>query len=363
MNIIIVGYDVNLKRKLESYGFNVFFLFLNLIKNKNHFISFVKNINPLKIIWIDENQTFKNIFKISKPGFDNIFESNEQIFIKNKISIVMTYYNRIIQLKRTLDTISETNYNKKLIEVIIYDDRSDIEPCNINLSDYDFNIKIIYGEYNRYPSIINALYAYNNAFKYISGEFVILQNSECLHIGDLISYVINNCKLNHMISFPCWSTANDNISQKLFNSRNNIDKIKNIIDNDWKLQDKYPNKFKGWYNHKTLRPECLHFCNAFRYDFLLKNGIFNRKLKTLCAFDDNEFAERILLNKNFNVTIPEHNYKLFAVHQFHKNKPRHHSDFVISLKKYKKIKEKLNYNFNNKYKVCHFTIFDYTSPL
>ena len=197
---------------------------------------------------------------------------------KGKISIVMTYYNRIAQILHTLDTIEESGYPKDLIEVICYDDRSEIEPLIIDSTKYSFNIKIIYTNFEKEENIINGAFAYNSAFKYITGEFIIIQNAECMHIGDLVTYVCNNLCVDKLISLPCWATGSENTSKYLFNNRHNVENIKNTVEdkNKWeellKIQQ-YPTIYKGWYNEKYLRPECLHFCNAMHIDTFKKYSI------------------------------------------------------------------------------------------
>jgi hypothetical protein len=292
--------------------------------------NFIQN-NPGRGINLKQNYSFEN-------------------YQKNKISIVMTYFNRITQLLHTLDTIEDSKYSKDLIEVICYDDRSDIEPLIIDTSKYSYNIKLIYGNFERDNNIINSAFSYNNAFKYINSEYVIIQNSECMHIGDIISYAVNNLTKNNYISFPCWATPNEDISKELFDNRNNYNNIVSIVNiNSDKIKD-YPLEFKGWYNEKKLRPECLHFCNAMHIDVFNQIGLFNTQVNSLLGFDDNDYAERVMFNNNINIIIPEHDHKLFAVHQYHGkyNKPRPHELFLKSFDKYIKIN---NTRINNKHKI------------
>lgn len=267
---------------------------------------------------------------------------------KNKISIVMTYLNRITQILHTLDTIEESGYPKNLIEVICYDDRSDIEPLIIDASKYTFNVKVIYANYDRDENIINSAFSYNNAFKYITGEFVMIQNAECMHIGDLITYACNNLCVDKLISFPCWATGSENTSKYLFDNRHNIENIKNTLEDKGKWDEllDYPKEFKGWYNEKYLRPECLHFCNAMHIDTFKKVGIFNTKINNLQGFDDNDYANRIMFQNNIDIEIPEHNYKSFVVHQYHGkyNRPRPAELFLNSYDTYRMIN---NYRINN----------------
>lgn len=292
--------------------------------------NFIQN-NPDRGINLKKNYSFEN-------------------YQKNKISIVMTYFNRITQVLHTLDTIEESKYPKDLIEVICYDDRSDIEPLIIDTSKYSYNIKLIYGNFERDNNIINSTFSYNNTFKYINGEYVIIQNSECMHIGDIISYAINNLTKYNYISFPCWATPNEDISKELFNNRHNYNNIVSIVNiNSDKIKD-YPLEFKGWYNELKLRPECLHFCNAMHIDVFKKIGLFNTQVNSLLGFDDNDYAERVMFNNNVNIIIPEHEHKLFAIHQYHGkyNKPRTNDFFLNSYNKYRIIN---NTRINNKHKL------------
>ena len=283
--------------------------------------------NPDKGINLKQNYSFEN-------------------YQKKKISIVMTYFNRITQVLHTLDTIEDSKYPNDLIEVICYDDRSEIEPLILDTSKYSYNIKVIYANFERDENIINAGFSYNNAFKYITGEFVMIQNAECMHIGDLITYACENLCVNKLISFPCWATSNESTTKYLFDNRFNCENIKNTIENKWDELLDYPKEFKGWYNEKYLRPECLHFCNAMHIDTFKRVGVFNTKINQLLGFDDNEYAQRIMFNKNIDIEIPEHNYKSFAVHQYHGkyNKPRPTELFLNSYDTYRMIN---NYNINN----------------
>lgn len=280
--------------------------------------------------YLQENQNKKNVV-------NNIY--NFENYQPKKITIIMTYFNRITQFIHTLDTIEESKYPKHLIEIICIDDRSEKEPLIIDLSKYSYNIKLIYSDFERDSDIINPLYAYNNAFKYINGEIVIIQNSECMHIGDIISYSYKNMNKDTYISFPCWATANEDISCDIFNNRHKSSALEKIISENWNKLNDYPPEFKGWYNEKMLRPECLHFCCAMHINTFKKIGLFNTSISKLLGFDDNDYAERIMFNNNINIIIPEHNYNLFTVHQYHGkyNKPRPYELFLKSYEIYRKI--------------------------
>jgi len=345
-----------------------------ILFDENNYIEQIRDIinNYDRYVHIKENAVITARNKFSPKYWSEFIDSKIKNYIKNKIhigyslkekydfydykrkkiSIILTHYNRNQQLIHTLETIEESNYPKDLVEVICYDDRSEKEPCIIDLSRYTYNIKIIYANFERDESIINPGYSYNNAFKYINGEYVIIQNSECMHIGDIITYVVKNLKENTLISFPCWATGNEDISLEMFNNRHNSDEIERIINEKWQELKNYPENFKGWYNEKILRPECLHFCNAIHIKTLKSVGLFNTSIEKFLGFDDNDFAQRLMFNYNLNVIIPEHNYTTFVIHQNHEkyNKSRPNESFLNSYYEYRKINNIRINNYNNSIK-------------
>jgi hypothetical protein len=295
----------------------------------------------------DKGYSLKQIY-----NFDN--------YQYKKVSIIMTHYNRNQQIIHTLQTLQESSYPIDLIEVICYDDRSKIEPLILDLSKFNLNIKLIYANFERDENIINPGYSYNNAFKYINGEYVIIQNSECLHIGDLISYVVRNLKENTLISFPCWATGNEDISLEIFNNRYNTVALEEIVNTRWHELKNFPEELKGWYNEKKLRPECLHFCNAMHINTLKRVGLFNTSIHKFLGFDDNEYAQRLIFNYNLNVIIPDHNYGCFVVHQNHDkyNKNRSYELFLNSKNQYRKIDNiRINNYINSKDKKINNIIY------
>ena len=141
-----------------------------ILLDKDNYINQIKKIlsNYDKYKYIKENAIITAKKKFSPKKWSGFIHEKVQNFIRNnptkgkslrdniydfknyqkgKISIIMTYYNRLAQLIRTLNSIEESSYPKELIEVICYDDRSEKEQCLLDLSTYSYNIKIIYGEF------------------------------------------------------------------------------------------------------------------------------------------------------------------------------------------------------------------------
>lgn len=238
------------------------------------------------------------------------------------VSIVMTYFDRFEQIKQTLRTIEETAYPKDRIEVLCFDDRSEIEPLIINTTKFTFQLKLFYGKKDRDSKILNSSYSYNCILGFATGKYIILQNSECMHIGDIISKSVKTLQAEPMtlLSFPCFATGKESVSKKFFDARKEPTQLKSLVENTWSDLSvlHYPDELKGWYNEITFRPQALHFCNAFDRETLHTVGFFDSRFVHFLGFDDNDYAERFMFHHGINIIIPGHEeYHLFVVHQYH----------------------------------------------
>ena len=111
-------------------------------------------------------------------------------------SIVMGYYNRKKQVINTLNYFKE-NYKKYNFEVIIVDDNS-IPEHNLNdiINDYEYNINYITINKKDKGDRINPSVPYNIGFKNAKGKIVVIQNPECIHVGDLLKTLNNKIDEN-----------------------------------------------------------------------------------------------------------------------------------------------------------------------
>ena len=114
--------------------------------------------------------------------------------INKKISIIMAYFNRKDQLKITLETIKSSKYKNK--EIIIVDDNSRIDQrVDLFIDNYrnDLDIKVITIKENE-KNWVNPCIAYNIGIKEASGEIIVLQNPEVMHVGDCLDFISKNLK-------------------------------------------------------------------------------------------------------------------------------------------------------------------------
>jgi glycosyltransferase involved in cell wall biosynthesis len=233
-----------------------------------------------------------------------------------KVSIVMTYYRRIRELKNTLSSFRETKHND--FEVIVVDDGTwdgehDSRPIIEEFKDIDIKLIRVDPDDKWWP---NPSIPFNIGFNKASGEKIILQNAECFHNGDIISHTANNLKENKYFTYGCYSLTR-HVTDLLIGGTEEIkQKIKNLDGlPDAIFQGGMPGTL-GWYNHSIHRPEHFHFCAAISTKDLndLGGGFDERYAHGLC-WDDNEFKTRIKKKGMEQVFVDNP----FVFHQFHYN--------------------------------------------
>ena len=236
--------------------------------------------------------------------------------MSKKVSIVMAYYNRLEDLKVTLRTILETNHDN--IEVIIVDDGSvDSQRCE-GLTGYSgLAIKVLRIDKKK-KTWTNSCIPFNKGIKQATGDIVIIQNPECLHINDVISYAANNVNDRNYLSFSCYS-VNSAITSDIHKVKKvdgrYADKIRDMVVPYMNSHVSISN-FLGWYNHPIVRPCAYHFCSAITKKNIDEMGGFDERYSSGYSYDDNELLTRIK-RKGLIVKIIPPESKVYTVHQFH----------------------------------------------
>jgi glycosyltransferase involved in cell wall biosynthesis len=232
-----------------------------------------------------------------------------------KFSIVMAYYNRKQLLLNTLYSISLSTIPKSDYEVIIVDDASSDEHKLTDIENiYGLQIKVY-----RIELVdkwwVNPCVPYNLGFKYSSGDYVVIQNPECLHFGDMLLYFNAYMNRNTYLSASCYS-----INQQMANSISavpkdteyfkHIGKIINPITNDKILST----GGLGFYNHPVHRPLHFHFTSCINRQELYDLGGFDMRYANGIGYDDDEFVVR-LRRKWMDMTILPPSP--LTLHQYH----------------------------------------------
>ena len=210
------------------------------------------------------------------------------------ISIVTSYFQRQELWDRTLSTICDSRFNEW--EIIIVDDAS-VPPLVCD----DPRVKVIRID-PKDKWYHNPCIPYNIGFKEAKGDIIIIQNPECMHMGDVLEYASKNVKENSYIAFGCYAINKDETDA--------LSVGRELFIGDYVFTTVTGN---GWYNHPTHRPVGYHFCSAITRKDLKKVGGFDERYANGVAFDDDAFI-RSIKRLNIKVSIP---IEPFVVHQFH----------------------------------------------
>ena len=224
------------------------------------------------------------------------------------ISIVMAYCNRKRQLAYTLLSIQKSKF--KDIEIIIVDDCSN-EENRIGEFTQIMPFKLMPITIIRLNPkdrwYINPCIPFNIGIKQAKGKIIVLQNPECLHVHDNLSYIAENVNDSNYISLGAYA----------------LDKIKTeqmqIAFDDNRLPEFFkelPNvayEPTSWYNHSIYRPGYYHFCSAMTLKNMNKLNGFDERYASGIGYDDNEIIARIR-RMGLNVIIEDNHC---VIHQFH----------------------------------------------
>lgn len=213
------------------------------------------------------------------------------------ISICMAYYNRKDQLLKTLQSIEAS---KEECQIIIVDDSSsEDQALSTFIPDWNLEhsppvLNITYGP----KTWVNPCKAYNEAISYATGDIVIIQNSECMHIGNVIKYVRENLKKYQYMAFSCLSWDQTPFS---------LEEAKTI---NYSAGGQCA---KGWYHHPTYNNRPYHFCCALHRENLNKLKGFDERFKDGPCYDDEDFIRRVR-KLGLQIVSP---VDPFVIHQWH----------------------------------------------
>lgn len=194
-----------------------------------------------------------------------------------KVSIVITYFNRREQLLRTLRSIRYFGNP----EIIVVDDGSEEDQ---RLEDVEGITLIRINKDDK--KWANTCIPYNMGLARATGDIIIIQNAECVHTGDILSYC-QRLTRGTMFSFGAYSLDRD------LPSGDNEIPILGLKPMIMKEPQRIQVSHHGWYNHSKHRPCALHFCNALMRKDIEDIGGFDERYALGLAHEDDEFLTRI----------------------------------------------------------------------
>lgn len=286
-----------------------------------HSVNFVNELSYLitNLKYLDPSEKLKALFTTySKFNYDynDIFQKFKNSL--HRISVVMTHKNRPELLFLTLVSIAQSK--SKNLEVIIVDDNSDADrlPTFLKCVKFPFLIKYL-PLHNPHTVTKNPSKGYNYGFEHVNGDIVLIQNSECMHLGDIITYVNNNFNYDNYLSFPCYSSNNKKLNNYIFEnlSKLTIDNIEQVT-HTMNIEESV-NNYTLWYQHPVILDKNYHFCAAISLNYLkILNG-FGPLYYDGIAFDDDDFVTGIK-NLKLNIVSVKTSSLVGVVHQHHGNR-------------------------------------------
>lgn len=222
----------------------------------------------------------------------------------------MTYYDRQFQLQRTLKSLAQSSHMD--FDVVIVDDGSE-EPPIIGVC--DFNVQVV--TLSKDKKWTNPEPAYNAGILVAmrsNPDIIMLQNAECYHFGDVISYASRVTDKTY-ISFGCFSLD----QHTTFRPHDPFELLENN-----KMGATYDGQ-KAWYNHPVYRPVGYDFCSAITAANLRKLNGYDERFSFGCGYGDNYLLARIKM-LGLHVEITE---TPLVFHQWHNHfSPDNKADLV-----------------------------------
>ncbi len=226
----------------------------------------------------------------------------------------MSYYNRVSQLDATLRSIRSNSLSDST-EIIIVDDASESDQkASLATGRVGLNVKII-DIAKKDKWWYNPCIPYNMAIKQATSPIIILQNPECMHLGDILGYIEKNLTDSNYLSFSCLNVdkATTDRIYSLFRQLKNVQQQRMFLSS---LAKQNSRKELGWYNHPIHKPKAYHFLSAITKKNMDELKGFDSRYAKGWAFDDDEFLARIR-RKGLCVSIVSPDTGCFVLHQFH----------------------------------------------
>jgi hypothetical protein len=158
---------------------------------------------------------------------------------------------------------------------------------------------------------------FNIGFSFATGDIIVIQNPENLHVGDIVGYALKNLKAGTFFSFALYSMdqsdtdnlVNNAISKKLYSRES----IKKVIGKLVGRKEAWNDGETCWYNHSVHRPVGCHLISAIMREDLEDLNGFDERYGGGFAYSDTEFNNRVI-KKGMTIKIID---DPMAIHQRH----------------------------------------------
>lgn len=213
------------------------------------------------------------------------------------MTLCTSYFNRPRQWQTTLESLKFWYGDAPWLRISVQDDSSSDRLCKGILEHYPWPYKYEYVDRTdkkfRNPSVL-----FNRAVELADDGLICLTNPENLHMGAILgearsfepgTYTVYGCRPSRQVAAGFGSYIEQPIAL-----------IDTLI-------------YGGWYQHTINRNCLLHFCSVLWKQDYVKLGGFDPAYDDGAAFDDNDFAEKVLAS-DLKVTVKDRPY---VIHQWH----------------------------------------------
>ena len=185
-----------------------------------------------------------------------------------KYSILLPYYHRPDQFKRTLQSFVDLYSDRNDYELIIIEDQKQTEKQSLELEElfYQYKRQIFFiWIKSQAKNAYNPAQAYNEGAYIARGRYFVLTSPECMHTTDILSGLDEEFDKDPQAYVIC-------ACQSL-----KADGSKHM-----------------WYQHSEFRNVNYHFCSALlRESYFNRVGGFNEQYTQGYGYDDNSFLLRV----------------------------------------------------------------------
>lgn len=219
-----------------------------------------------------------------------------------KLCVVMPYYDRQYQLNKTLESLAKSKHDN--FSVIIVDDNS---PNDVVLPDVPFPVKVIKLTNKTWTNVSPVYNMGFHAAKHMGAQVVVIQSSECYHVGDVLLDAEKNTGSGNYIAYGCFQIDKDTTFSE-------HDILKLSKQNAFKVDG--DNKGKGvnaWWNHSVYSPLPQYWCASISMSLLREINGIDERFAYGHAYEDGWFLYQL---KNIGANIEIRDYP-FVVHQWH----------------------------------------------
>jgi hypothetical protein len=190
-------------------------------------------------------------------------------------------------LFNALKSFEALGYGRE-VEVIIADDGTLSEKDIASMADYQFRVKVVPPRHRNGCSGSRCI-AFNAAFKEAEGKIIIIQDSKCMHLDNVVNRAIDLCGDGTYLAFGCYSIG----AEGFLDSPEVGDGLGNAERHDFLYVAAEHERGSGWPDHSVYRPRAHPFCCAITAKNLRSLNGFDEKYSRGIGYENEEFLFRI----------------------------------------------------------------------